>query len=186
MKNLFSRMSFPRAVVLFCSLGSLVLGALVYTRTKRLTQVEAQLEDVRDIVKEIQTDAYRLDDLQTHARSDKFRAQSEPLAYIRSVGGGENVNTGSLDIDTSEKPQRNYRDLIYTVTPTESKRKYPRLQIGNFLFRLEEGSPRMKVTRIKLTPTEKIAPGEIGKDQWTFEIQVTTRTKLETAPPAGG
>lgn len=186
MKSFFARMSFPRAVILFCTLGSVALGALVWMRSQRLKEVQRELARVPEIVREIQADAYRLDDLQRSAGSEKFKAQTEPLTYIQSIGAEKNVNMGQLKINKGTRtPARGIEDNIYTISPDTKGQKYPRLQIGNFLYRLEEASQRVKVTRLKLQPFEKTSPGEVVKDAWTFEADLTTRTKLESAPSPG-
>lgn len=186
MKGLLGRMSFPRAVILFCSLGSLTLGVLVYLRSQRLGEVHEELRRVKDIVREIQTDAYRLDDLQTSASTEKFKAQEELESYIRAVAGEDTIKMGQLDLTrVSRTPTRGIEDKIYKIAPGTKTQHYNRGQIGNFLFKLEKDSRRVKITRLKLTPFDKIVPGEIGKDRWVFEADLTTRTKVEAAPPAG-
>lgn len=180
MKSFFAGMSFPRAVILFCTLGSLVLGALVYLRSQRLKEVQRELERVKVVVAEIQADAYRLDALQRSASSDDFSAQSEPQSYIRGIATDDRVNMGQMDIAESEKsPAKGIEDKTYKITPQTKSQRFTRQQIGNFLYKLESDSPRVKVTRVKLTPYEKITPGEVGKDQWNFEADLTTRTKLD-------
>jgi hypothetical protein len=179
-------MSFPRAVILFCSLGSVVLGVLVWMRSQRLKEVQRELARVPEIVREVQADAYRLDELQRSAGSEKFKAQTEPFTYIQSIGAEKNVNMGQLKIDKSTKtPARGIEDSVFKIAPDAKSQKYPRLQIANFLYRLEEASSRVKVTRLKLIPFEKVSPGEVGKDLWTFEADLTTRTKLDAAPAGG-
>jgi hypothetical protein len=182
-KGFFGRMSFPRAVILFCSLGSLTLGALVYLRSRRLDEVHKELERVKEVVKEIQTDAYRLDDLQRSASTEKFKAQSELETYIRAIAGHKDINMGQIDIAKSTKsPARGIEDTIYKMSPQTKSQHYQRAQIGNFLYKLEFDSRRVKVTRLKLTPFDKVVPGEVGKDRWNFEADLTTRTKVDTAP----
>lgn len=187
MKGLIGRLSFPRAVILFCSLGSVVLGTLVYLRSQRLAEVKQELVKVKEVVAEIQSDAYRLDSLLRSASSDIFSAQSEPQFYIRAIATDGKVNMGQMDIvESTKSPTKNVEDTIYKITPMTKSQRFTRGQIGNFLFKLENDSPRVKVTRVKLTPYEKISPGEIGKDQWNFEADLTTRTKLDSAPADQG
>jgi hypothetical protein len=179
-KSFFSNMSFPRAVILFCTAGSIALGALVYTRSARLSQVEADLKRVPQIVHDIQVDAYRLSDLQRSASAEKFKAQSEPESYIRAIAGDSKINVGQVNISKrTAKPARGIEDSIYKIEPQTKTQRYTRGQIGNFLYKLEADSRRVKVTRLKLTPHDKVSPGEIGKDQWVFEAELTTRTKLD-------
>ena len=183
MRAFFGRMSFPRAVILFCSLGSLALGVLVYMRSQRLSEVKDELTHVPALVKEIQTDAFRLGDLLSKADKNLLKPQSEPETYIRAIAVDGKINMGQIDIVKSTKPQsKNVEDKIYKMTPQTKTQRYSRGQIGNFLYKLEADSPRVKVTRLKLTPFDKVAPGEIGKDSWIFEADLTTRTKVDTAP----
>lgn len=187
MKGLLGKLSFPRAVILFCTIGSMGLGVLVYLRSQRLAEVLAELRAVPQIVRDIQTDAYRLSELQASASAEKFKAQSEPESYIRSIAVNERIGMGQIDIVKSTKsPARGIEDNIYKMTPQTKSQRYTRGQIGNFLFTLEDDSRRVKVTRIKLTPYEKVSPGEVGKDLWNFEADLTTRTKLETGPSGQG
>lgn len=186
MKGFFARMSFPRAVILFCSLGSLVMGALVFERSRRLTQVEDELRRVKDVVKEIQTDAYRLDELQRSAGAEKFGAQEELETYIRQIAADANINMGQLDFQKrTHEPARGILDNICKMSPQSKAPHYNRGQIGNFLYTLERDSHRVKVTRLKLTPSDKIVAGEVGKDRWNFEAELTTRTKVDATPASG-
>lgn len=185
MKGLW-KMSLPRAMILICSLGSLVTGAAVFLHSRRLDEVHGELRRVKELVKEIQTDAYRLDDLQRRASKEKFKAQEEPETYVRMVAGQDNVEMGQLDLTSRpDEPARGIKDTIYKITPQSRTFHYNRTQIGNFLYKLEAQSPRVKVTRLKLTPFDKPVPGEVGKDRWNFEADLTTRTKVETTPAAG-
>lgn len=186
MRAFLGRMSFPRAVILSCSLGSLVMGALVYQRSQRLDEVHAELGRVKDVLKEIHADAYRLDELQRSAGAEKFKAQEEMETYIRAIAAQDRIDMGQLDFTRqTHEPTRGVLDNICRMSPLSKTKRYNRGQIGNFLYQLEYDSRRVKVTRLKLTPAEKAVPGEVGSDSWNFEASLTTRTKLETAPPAG-
>jgi hypothetical protein len=188
-KGFFARMNFPRAVILVCTLGSLALGVLVYMRTRRLHEVERELRQVPDVVREIQTAAMKLNDLQRQAGAEKWKAQSEPEFYIRSIAVNERINMGQVEIlSRKDFPMKGVEDNIYTIRPASKSQHHQRLQIGNFLYTLEKDSRRVKVTSIKLTPppNAKLSPGEIGDDMWVFQAELTTRTKLEPTTPAGG
>ena len=181
MKSSLRRLSFPRLVILVCSLGSLALGVMVYLRTQRLSEVKAELLRVPTIVKEIQSNAYRLSDLQLRASAEKFKAQSEPESYIRLIAGGPNISLGQVNIGhTTKTPARGIEDTIYKIEPQLKTQRFSLGQVGNFLYKLEADSPRVTVTRIKLVPAEKVAPGEVGKNQWVFDADMTTRTKTDT------
>ena len=179
--SFFQRMSFPRAVILLCSLGSLAFGVLVYLRTARLAEVHSELISVKNVVKEIQTDAYRLAELQKAASAESLKGQDEPETYIRQVAVDGAINLGQISITKGTKnPARGIEDSSYTIKPTEKTQRFTLGQVGNFLYKLEADSRRVKVTQLKLTPYEKISPGQGGKDSWNFEAELTTRTKTDT------
>lgn len=187
MKSFFGRMSFPRAVILFCSLGSLVLGVLVYLRSQRLAEVETELRNVKQVIRDIQTDAYRLNDLQTLAIAETLKGQKEPESYIRSFTAEERIEIGQVEITKQTKETiRGVEDDIYKIVPGIRNPRLSLGQIGNFLYRLERESRRVKVTHVRLTPVDKVSAGEIGKGLWTFDAELTTRTKKESAPAAAG
>ena len=184
MIHFFKRMSFPRAVILVCSLGSLVLGVLVFLRSQRLTEVKQELVKVKEIVKEIQADAMRLDSLNAIAITGKYTAQSEPESYIRAITADGKINIGQVDITKRTQSLKGVEDNIYKIAPRSKTQRYTLGQIGNFLFKLEQDSRRVKVTRLKMTPADKVSPGEVGKGQWVFEADLTTRSKIETPAAA--
>lgn len=181
--SFFQRLSFPRVVILVCGLGSAVFGFLVYQRTNRLAEVQAELVKVKDVVKEIQTDAYRLAELQRSASAEKFKGQDEPETYIRQVATDGNINLGQVQISSSTKtPARGLEDRVYKISPAEKSQRFTLGQIGNFLYKLEADSRRVKVTYFKIQPFEKVTPGQVGKDAWNFEAELTTRSKDEKTP----
>lgn len=181
--SFFQRLSFPRVVILVCGLGSAVFGFLVYQRTNRLAEVQTELVKVKDVVKEIQTDAYRLAELQRSASAEKFKGQDEPETYIRQVATDGNINLGQVQITSSTKtPARGLEDRVYKITPAEKSQRFTLGQIGNFLYKLEADSRRVKVTYFKIQPFEKVTPGQVSKGAWSFEAELTTRSKDEKSP----
>jgi len=182
-KHFFAHMSFPRAVILFCTLGSLALGALVFLKERRLSQIETELQTVQGVLKQIQIDAYRYDELARQADSEKLKGQSDVETFIRNTAAQDKITMGQLDI--SNKPvilSAGVSDKVYTIKPG-AKRNHSLLQVGNFLYTLERDSSRVKITHLKLTPSDKLSPGEIGKDQWVFEADLTTRIQTGSAAP---
>lgn len=184
MRQFFARLNFPRAVILLCLTGSLVLGWLVFQRTRRLAEVKGELAQVPELLRDIQTKAYRLDDLQALQNTEKFRGQQNAETYIRDKGADDLANMGQLDITPQVRPSlAGVVDRVYKIKPSSKTRDYGRSNIGNFLYMLEKDSHRVKVTSITLTPAKKIKPGEIGDDRWTFEAEVMSRSKVENKPP---
>jgi hypothetical protein len=174
-------MSFPRVVIVACTAGSLAFGVLVYLRTQRLAEVHQELETVDEVVREIQTDAYRLAELQKAASADGMKGQEEPETYIRQVAADTNINMGQLSITKSDKGlTKGVKDFLYKMAPAEKSQRFTLGQVGNFLYKLEADSRRVKVTQLKLTPYEKVSPGQVGKDAWNFEAELTTRKKTDS------
>jgi hypothetical protein len=179
--SFFRNMGLWKGVLLCCLIGSVPLGVLDWLKYQRLGEVKTELVRVKDLVKEIQTDALRLDQLQRSASTDKFKQQDAPETYIRAIAGEDVVAIGQVDISKKEKtPARGIEDTIYTISPQSKTQRCTRHQVGNFLYRLEQGSPRVKVTRLKLSRLPKVNAGEIGKDEWMFEVDLTTRAKVDT------
>lgn len=181
MKTFFSNMTFPRAVILFSLTGSLVLGYFVYMRTQRLTQLERDLQRAPSVVQKIQEHAWRLDELHRAADKEGLKGeQSDPELYIRRVASQDNVNIGQVDTSVSEAtPERGVLDRKYKIRPTNKNESFHRGSIGNFLYKLEADSRRVKVTSLKMTPVGRVKPGEIGDDLWTFEAEITSRQAVE-------
>ena len=53
----------------------------------------------------------------------------------------------------------------------------------NYLYLLESQSRRVRVTSIQLTPEEKKKEYEHTNDLWKWNIELTSRTKVETTAP---
>ncbi len=178
----FKNMTFPRWVILVMFTASAVLGWFVYERSKRLETVQIELSRTPKLVKEIQELALELDGLQRAADKEGLRGEADLEFYIRSVGSHEAVRIGQVNTTPrTSSPMRGVEDRVLKIQPTNKDARYTRGQIGNFLYRLEEKSRRVKVTRIKLDPWKRIKPGEIGDDNWTFEAEITSR---QAAPDA--
>lgn len=180
MKGSLSTMNFPRWVILAMLLTSAVLGWFVYQKTTRLREVETELTRVPSLVKEIQQLALRLDALQGLADKEGLIGETDPEYYIQRIAALDNVQIGATSINPSVfQTFRGVEDHKYMIRPQDKSRRYKRVRIGNFLYKLEEESRKVKVTGIELTPTARIKKGEIGDDNWTFEVELTSRQAAE-------
>lgn len=176
MKRFFAAMTFPRWVIVISLLGSCVLGWLVWQRTQRLAAVEGELARVKPLVQKIQENAWRLDTLQKAADKEGLKGESDPELYIRRVAQQDNVNIGQVVITPrTTTPERDVEDRHYGIRPNNRTERFSRGHIGNFLYKLEADSRRVKVTDLKITPVDRVRPGEIGADAWTFEATITSR-----------
>ena len=180
MKDFFSNMNFPRWVIVTTALSSLVLGWFVYDWSARLGEVELELQRTPALVTEIQRKALRLDALQALADKEGMKGEANPELYIQKVAGAPNVNIGQVSTKPSVRtPFKGVEDHLFRVTPSNKNESFPRQRIGNFLYKLEADSRKVRVTGIELDPAGRTRMGEIGPDLWTFTITLTSRQKAE-------
>ena len=178
MKDFFRNMNFPRAVILLSLIASAVLGWFVYEKTNRLTAVQKELRAVPELARSIQQLGIELEQLQGDDSGAGVGQEDQFDPYIRETAASAVVGIGQVKIDPSK---RDYNatvvDNIYKIRLANKNQRYHRSKIGNFLYKLEADSPRVKVTSFTLTPMGKVKPGQIGPDEWKFEAELTSRTR---------
>jgi hypothetical protein len=181
MKQFFKNLTFPRAVILVSLLASAGLGYAVYDRFMRLAEVKEELIRVRPVVREIREKSIMLTELQRAAAKEGFKGQESAEYYIRSVAKQDNVAVGDVAITPREvTPFKGYVDVRYQIKPAHKDQAYVRTSVGNFLYKLEADSRRVKVTSLKMSPLSRIRPGEVGDDRWTFEAELTSRQAADS------
>jgi len=181
MIQFFANMTFPRAVIIFSLLGSAVFAPFVYARTARLEEVHLEGRRVGTRRRrQIHVGALRLKELQRVADKEGLKGENDPELYIREVAAQDNVSIGAVDVSASvTSPMRGVEDRRYKIRPSNKNEPFVRGSIGNFLYKLEEDSRRVKVTSIKLSPLKRLKPGQIGDDVWTFEAEITSRQAVD-------
>ena len=111
------------------------------------------------------------------------RVSADTEYDVRKVAKLRTVQIGDVDIDPNDRTVVNgkgLQDKIYTIRPADSDRTFKRVNIGNFLYKLETDVGRVVVTKIELTPGNgRLRPGEVGTDDWDFVIEVTTRERVD-------
>ena len=175
-------MTFPRAMILGTFLGSLVTGWFVYKKTTELRQLEQDVARAPAVVAAIHVRAQELDQLLSAANREGLKGDilNDIETYIRQKASGPNINLGQVDLTPSTtEPFRGVEDLKYKIKPREKTQRALRGSIANFLYTLEQDSRRIKVTSIKIDPFEKLKPGQLSNDYWTFEAEITSRRALE-------
>lgn len=179
--SFFTNMTLPRFIIVFCLTGSAVLGYFVLEKTERLDQIQIELNKVETVIKSIQQGAIELERLQALSRDDKFQEEQTAEDFIRLTAGDRVVQLGQVGITNKKKsPVKGIEDRIYSISPVHKKeQKFRRDQIGNFLYLLEEQGSHVKVTSIDIKPHGKIRAGEIGNDEWTYDVELTSRTKVD-------
>lgn len=177
----FRNLNFPRGVILISLVTSAAFGWFLYQKTERLDEIKRELTLVEGLVKDIQTRGIELNNLQKSASGELLKGEDyDAETYIREIAADGNVNIGQLLINPSKKsPSKQFEDHIYKISPSNKKQRHSKSQIGNFLYKLEADSRRVKVTSLQISPLDKTKPGEIGNDVWSFEASITTRTKTE-------
>ena len=179
MLDFFRNMTFPRAVIVISLLASCVLGYFVYEKTTRLDEIHNELDLVPNLVTEIQRLGVELTQYQEVANGDTVGSDGDFDPYIRAIAASEFVQLGQLIINPSRRnPAKDIEDRIYVIKPAQKTQKYHQSKIGNFLYKLEADSRRVKVTHFKLSPFKKVSPGEVGADQWTYEVTITSRSQI--------
>jgi hypothetical protein len=113
--------------------------------------------------------------------------QADPQSYVRRIAGDPMVSIGSVTFQA--QPEREFRkgvrDRRYTISPQDPKKSYRRENVARFLWYLESESRRIKVTRAVLERADRNPdPAFIGEDLWTWEAELTSRVKAESAQPA--
>jgi len=174
-------LNFPRGVIIVSLILSAGLGHLVHKRGRRLEEIQTELKLVPQLVREIQRLGIELNNYQDGSSGEILKGEDyDAETYIREIAADPNVSIGQVKTTPSKKsPYRDVEDHIYKIVPDSRNPRFNRSQIGNFLFKLESASRRVRVTSIKITPSSKAKAGEIGDDIWTFEAAITTREKVE-------
>lgn len=174
-------LNFPRIVIIVALSLSGALGWLVYQRANRLEEIQTELKQVPNLVRDIQKLGIELNNYQEAASGEILKGEDyDAETYIREIAADQAVNIGQVRTQPSTKsPYRDVEDHIYKIQPDTRNPRFTRSQIGNFLYKLEADSRRVRVTSLKLTPANKIKPGQIGDDIWTFDAAITTREKVE-------
>ena len=192
----FKNMTAMKATILLCLIAAGVLGWLGWEQHNRVKSLRnalglnSQDEIVADksglietqAVK-IQTEASKYTELRRQLEGDSLSGDESPQSYIRGVAGHPSIQLGGVKINFRNDSQRGYDDNIYTIVPQSEgtgRRKvktFQRTQLANFMYRLEEGSKRVKVTSFKIDTPKPIKPEEFPDDQWSFTCSITVRNK---------
>ena len=177
--SMLSTMSFPRWMILTCALATPVLGWFAWQKTEHLDELEQELAMVPTLVREIQTRAIQLDTLQKQIDKDKLGKLDKAELYIQKIAQDGRVNIGDVNISPDKDyPTKGVVDYEFLIKPSDQKREYNRHQIANFLFKLEEESRRVRVTRLEIEPsTRRVRAEDVLRDAWTFEVTATSRQK---------
>lgn len=188
MKSFLQSMSLARWIIAISLLASIGLGAYGYSLHKQRKLLEDALaSEVPKLSLDLQNLAKRHTVLMKQFEREGLQGQSDPVTYIRTIAAGRDAQIGDTTVDPPQETEniKGVLDTRYTIKPSNRDRGFNRLNIANFLYKLESESRRMRVTRLRLDPEAKSVKPEniLENDSWRWEAEVTSRTKSET--PAG-
>lgn len=182
MKNFFKNINLARGIILVTVVGSLLLGALGYAQSRKLSVLQQQQDkELEPLVKAIQDLGRNHTQLSKSMRQEGLAGQSDPESYIRKIATKDKVDIGDLKLTPNEDQRtRGIVDHKYRIKSSDRDRQFMRSRIANFLYSLESDSRRVKVTDLTIEIAQKkIKPHEIPDDMWTFEAEVTSRQRAD-------
>ena len=182
MKAFLVGMNLPRAVILIGFLASAFLAWFDYDMGLKLDELrDAEVNRAPNVVRKIQSYSKRLTSLQEQLEDDQWLGQNNPGLYARTIAQDSKVGLGQVDVLPSKEDRvgDGVIDKRYTIRPVNKDRGWTRERLGNFLYMLEEKSQRVRVTRVKiLQPAKRRSkPHEIPPDDWTYEVEITSRQR---------
>jgi hypothetical protein len=178
-----AKLNFTRVVIIGSFIGAAVLGYFVWQQQAALSDVERVLGSAPMKVRELQSQAMQIAELERQAQAEGLGRQSDPEYYIRSLARDSNVGVGEVDVSPREKRGAGFRDTIFDITPDKrSGRTYSLGQIANYMYLLESKSRRVRVTSVSISPVSAKSKREheVLTGEWTFGLSMTTREKLDS------
>lgn len=176
--------TFPRIVIALSLVGSAVLAWFDFTLGNELAQRTEENDRTAPLaVRRIQEHSHVLKQLQEQLEDDKWSGQNNPGSYVRAIAQHDDVRLGQVSVTPSSPDNlgNGIVDQKYTIKPDSNDRGWSQSAIGNFLYKLEADSPRVRVTRIKLQPPSKkrYKPHDFPDNEWTYEVEITSRQRQE-------
>lgn len=158
----------------------LLLGLFIFQTVQSNALTQATLYGDRDL-KDIYEMTAKIYAFNQELKGDPFASSGADLTNpIRKLFFAENMGSAIVNPRPPEIAG-SVETVHYAVTP-EKDRSFTRSQIANFLQRLENSTTRARVTGIKLTPpasAKGIVPGQRREDEWTGEMRITARRRVE-------
>ena len=182
-----NQISFAQSMIIVCLLGSFTLGPFLYGNHKainELTEAVAEGGELSRIVARIQSNSLLYTQLHAQKSGETLQGQDQTTAYIMRIAGDDNVEMGRFNFP---KPQRSVSgggiiDETFTIKPDDPRRAFDRINVGNFLFSLEDRTRRLRVTQLSMDALNaagktNIPAEQLPSDKWTFTCKVTSRSK---------
>jgi hypothetical protein len=192
MKNFFQGFNSSRAMIVIFLLASVYLGYEAYAGVARVEQARARLgldeagvpmvgpnAPVHDLLRRIVHQAKRYTDFKEQLASDGMEHEDNLQSYIRNVAVHQKIGLGRINVTTQPTKSifKGSQDREFRIRHKDTKADFSRLQACNFMFKLEDGSNRIRVTEFRMSAADRTEPEDIPNDRWTFECKVTMREK---------
>lgn len=180
--SLLESLNFPRVVIGLSLVGSAALAYVDFNLGQELERLEEENRVMAPALStKIQERSLMLSQLTKQAEGEGWKGQGNPGSYVRTIAQDANVRLGQVDVAPSN-PDRfpgGFVDMKYTIKPVNKERGWSKTNIANFLYKLEFDSRRVRVTHLELTPPAKqrIKPHEFPPDEWTYDVEITSRQK---------
>lgn len=186
-RDFFGAMNLARWIIVLGLLGSIGLASNGWRLHERRAALQDELaEAIPARAQNIQFLGQLYSKLQADAEREGFVTQDKPDLYFRGIATDETVKLGQIEVAPTD-PRSFYKgtvDLSYTLRPSVSKdESYPRDRLANFMYLIEQKSGRVRVTRVRLDPAQRLKQWEISDDRWKWEITATSRAKDERTAP---
>lgn len=177
--SFFRNMNLARGIILLAFLGSIFLGWKNYQDRQKLEHLETALRsEVPAMVENIQRLSQQYSHLVQSKAEDGLSRVDTPLTYISTVKDVDGAELGLIDPDeTKSQYQSGIEDVKVNIRPFEKEAKFTRKQLAYFMYQIERGSNRVKVTDIDLQLADRrgLKNEDIPEDYWTYRIEMTTR-----------
>jgi hypothetical protein len=193
MKEFLQGFNSSRAMIVIFLLASVYLGYEAYAGAAKVDEARDRLgldgegvpmgaptAPVHNLLRRIVDQAKRYTDFKEQLASDGMQQEANLQSYIRNVAKHAKIGLGRIDVNVSPTKSifKGSEDREFRIRHKDNKADFSRLQLCNFMFKLEDGSNRIRVTEFKMSNAERTEPEDIPNDRWSFDCKVTMREKI--------
>ncbi|MDA1265351.1 MAG: hypothetical protein O2816_09770 [Planctomycetota bacterium] len=184
--------TFAKVMIVLCLIGSGALAWLDWNQYKQIQETRAKLipnGEIETKVRMTQAIGREYKAMQEALSNDDLSGEKQPRSYIVEIADLPLVAIGAVSIDENSRASGGAAttDKIYTIHPSDKNRKYDKMNIANFVYTLEEKSPRIRVTKIVMdqfnndlpTPRTTVKPTEYPLGRFTFSAVATSRERTD-------
>jgi hypothetical protein len=182
---MFASFNLARWIILLSLVGSCALGYTGWLFNQQRVELEDSLRpggEVEKLATQTQSLSLQHSKLMSQYEREGFLTQKDPSSYVRRIAVDGSVAMGGVQIGREQQgfPATGVVDKTYSLDPEDRERGVERLNLANFLWKLENESGRVRVTRISMSPAQKnLKEHELSNDRWLWSADITSRQKTE-------